>query len=183
MHLGAPSVNVPSEVKIGQEVTEELDCEPARFWVNRYLRPKYIWQPPAGSPPVDEPPIWIGELSFRAIEKGRPGYGLLALILVNKLADHLPLYRQRITFLRRGKPRDWQALAVSISSTNSPVLGYHLCKWTRMRLSRTGLMPVGSMIVINAVNSLKSALSRMQAHGAWLNAKLLKQTLSLAGEE
>ena len=89
------------KVKIGQEVTEELDCEPARFWVNLYIRPKYIWQPPAGTPPVDEPAILIGELPFRAIEKGRPGYGLLALILVNKFADHLPLYRQRSMFLRR----------------------------------------------------------------------------------
>jgi transposase len=89
------------KVKIGQEVTEELDCEPARFWVNLYIRPKYIWQPPAGTPPVDEPSILIGELPFRAIEKGRPGYGLLSLILVNKFADHLPLYRQRSIFLRR----------------------------------------------------------------------------------
>jgi transposase len=89
------------KVKIGQEVTEELDCEPARFWVNLYIRPKYLWQPPAGTPPVDEPSILIGELPFRAIEKGRPGYGLLSLILVNKFADHLPLYRQRSMFLRR----------------------------------------------------------------------------------
>jgi transposase len=89
------------KVKIGQEVTEELDCEPARFWVNLYIRPKYLWQPPARTPPLDESSILIGELPFRAIEKGRPGYGLLALILVNKFADHLPLYRQRSMFLRR----------------------------------------------------------------------------------
>jgi transposase len=88
-------------VKIGQEVTEELDCEPARFWVNLYIRPKYKWEPPRGTPQLDEPPIFIAELPFRAIEKGRPGYGLLSLILVNKFADHLPLYRQRQIFLRR----------------------------------------------------------------------------------
>lgn len=90
------------KVKIGEEVTEELDCDPARFWVNRYIRPKYKWEPPKGIVIVEEPPIVIGELPFRAIEKGRPGYGLLALIVVNKFADHLPLYRQRQIFLRQG---------------------------------------------------------------------------------
>ena len=33
-------------------------------------------------------------LPSRPIERGRPGPGLLAHVLVSKYADHLPLYRQ-----------------------------------------------------------------------------------------
>ena len=38
----------------------------------------------------------------RPIERGRPGPGLLAHVLVSKYADHLPLYRQSQIFEREG---------------------------------------------------------------------------------
>ena len=41
-------------------------------------------------------------LPSRPIERGRPGPGLLAHVLVNKYADHLPLYRQSQVFERDG---------------------------------------------------------------------------------
>ena len=41
-------------------------------------------------------------LASRPIERGRPGAGLLADVLVNKYADHLPLYRQSQIFAREG---------------------------------------------------------------------------------
>ena len=31
-----------SMVKIGEEITEELELEPGRLYVNRYVRPKYV---------------------------------------------------------------------------------------------------------------------------------------------
>src|SRR3546814_18936353 len=36
------------------------------------------------------------------IDKGLPATGLLAQILINKFADHLPLYRQEAIFKREG---------------------------------------------------------------------------------
>ncbi len=39
-------------------------------------------------------------LPSRPIERGRPGPGLLAHVLVDKYADHLPLYRQSQIFAR-----------------------------------------------------------------------------------
>jgi transposase len=36
------------------------------------------------------------------IDKGIPTTGLLAQVLVNKFADHLPLYRQEAIFGRSG---------------------------------------------------------------------------------
>jgi transposase len=41
-------------------------------------------------------------LPSRPIERGRSGPGLLAHVLINKYADHLPLYRQSQIFERDG---------------------------------------------------------------------------------
>ena len=50
-------------------------------------------------------------LPSRPIERGRPGPGLLAHVLVNKYADHLPLYRQSQIFDREGLDLDRSTLA------------------------------------------------------------------------
>ena len=81
---------------IGKEVTEELEYEPAKYYIKRYIRYKYA--------PKDKEGVVIGELPGRAIEKGIPGAGLLASILVDKYCDHLPLYRQLQRFKRADIP-------------------------------------------------------------------------------
>ncbi len=81
---------------IGQEVTDELEIQPARLYIKRYIRHKYA--PAGGGAPR------IGALPDRVIDKGIAGPGLLATILVDKYADHLPLYRQRQRFAREGIP-------------------------------------------------------------------------------
>ena len=79
---------------IGEDVSEVLDYVPGRFRVIRHVRPKLacvkcdcITQVPAPS---------------RPIERGLPGAGLLAHVLVSKYADHLPLYRQSEIYAREG---------------------------------------------------------------------------------
>ncbi len=47
----------------------------------------------------------------RPIERGRPGPGLLAHVLVSKYGDHLPLYRQSKIFERDGSDLDRSTLA------------------------------------------------------------------------
>lgn len=81
---------------IGKEVTEELECVPAKLFIRRYIRYKYA--------PKSKEGVVIGELPERIIDKGIPGPGLLATILVDKYMDHLPLYRQRQRFLRENIP-------------------------------------------------------------------------------
>ena len=81
---------------IGKEVTEELECVPAKLFIRRYIRYKYA--------PKNKEGVVIGELPERIIDKGIPGPGLLATILVDKYIDHLPLYRQRQRFLRENIP-------------------------------------------------------------------------------
>jgi transposase len=89
-----PQGNLEEMVCIGKEITEELDCTPAKLFIRRYIRYKYA--------PKDKEKtgVVMGELPERVIDKGIPGYGLLARILVDKYMDHLPLYRQKQRFLR-----------------------------------------------------------------------------------
>jgi transposase len=89
-----PEQDVTDLKKIGDEVTEELEYEPGKLYVNRYIRPKYAL-------PLDEGVI-IANLPTRPIEKGIAGPGLLSHVLVSKYVDHLPLYRQRQQFKRHG---------------------------------------------------------------------------------
>jgi hypothetical protein len=49
--------------------------------------------------------------SSRPIERGRPGPGLLAHVLVSKYADHLPLYRLSQIFAREGVDIDRSTMA------------------------------------------------------------------------
>ncbi|QNL49815.1 IS66 family transposase [Olivibacter sp. SDN3] len=87
-----PQGDLADMVCIGKEITEELECEPAKFYINRYIRYKYT--------PKNGDGVRIGGLPERVIDKGIPGAGLLAMILTGKYMDHLPLYRQKQIFAR-----------------------------------------------------------------------------------
>ena len=82
---------------IGKEVTDQLELIPAKLFIKRYIRPRYIKQ-------VDEEGLnhqgVIAELPEFPIEKGIAGPGLLAQIVVDKFVDHLPIYRQIARFKR-----------------------------------------------------------------------------------
>jgi len=87
-----PEGDLSEMVCIGKEITEELECVPARFFIKRYIRYKYTTKDGEG--------VVIGQLPERVIDKGIPGSGLLASILTDKYLDHLPLYRQKQRFAR-----------------------------------------------------------------------------------
>ncbi len=80
--------------KIGEEITEELEYEPGKLFVNRYVRPKY-------AKPGNEG-IIITPMIDRPLPKAIVGPGLLAQIIIDKYVDHLPLYRQMERFKREG---------------------------------------------------------------------------------
>lgn len=89
-----PTEDIAGLKKIGEEITEELELEPARFIVNKYVRPKYAR--------INGEGVIIGELPSRPIDKGIPGPGFLATIITDKYLDHLPLYRQMQRYERMG---------------------------------------------------------------------------------
>ncbi len=84
-----------AKVRIGADITEELDYMPASFVVREYVRPKYA----CGR---CQQGVVQATLPARPIDKGRPGPGLLAHVVSSKYADHLPLYRLEHIFQRHG---------------------------------------------------------------------------------
>ena len=82
---------------IGKEVTDKLELIPAKLFIKRYIRPKYI--KPEDDQKLDCKGI-IADLPSFPIEKGIAGAGLLAQIMVDKYVDHLPIYRQVQRFAR-----------------------------------------------------------------------------------
>ena len=97
---------------IGEEVSEQLDYEPARFLRRRLIRRKYVHRAQ-----IDEPPV-IAALPEKLQERGLAAPGLLAQIIVGKYCDHLPLYRQEQiygtrhgVYLPRQTMATWMGLA------------------------------------------------------------------------
>lgn len=89
--------------QFGEDVSEQLERIPASFKVIRHVRPKFAC---AGCQSVIEAPA-----PARPIDRGLPGPGLLAHVLVSKYADHLPLYRQSQIYAREGVDLDRSTLA------------------------------------------------------------------------
>lgn len=90
----APQQNIEGYKKIGEEITEELDYEPGKLFVNKYVRPKYA--------KPDHDGVIIATMPERPLPKAIAGAGLLAQIVIDKYVDHLPLYRQMERFKREG---------------------------------------------------------------------------------
>ena len=98
--------------RIGEEISEQLDYEPARFFKRRTVRPKYVRRGDMETAPVIAPlPPSLQDACLAAP-------GLLAAIIVGKYCDHLPLYRQEFIYKTRHRviiPRQtmsrWMALA------------------------------------------------------------------------
>src|SRR3954464_13833121 len=89
--------------RIGQDEREVLEYVPSSFKVICHVRPKLscrscetIVQSPMPSLPI---------------ERGRPGPGLIAHVVVSKYCDHTPLHRQSVIYAREGVELDRATLA------------------------------------------------------------------------
>ena len=105
-------------LKAGSAVTEMLDYVPASFRVIRHHQPRFVCkgcdtQITARMP---TPPI----------ERGKPGPGLIAHVLIAKYCDHLPLYRQSGIYAREGVDLARSTMADWVGRANvllSPLVG------------------------------------------------------------
>ena len=104
-----PTIDITGCKKIGEEITEVLEWEPGELFVKKYIRPKY-------AKPYNEG-IVTGSLPSRPLEKAMAGAGLLAQIVIDKYADHLPLYRQMQRFERSGVKLPYSTLTDWVGST------------------------------------------------------------------
>jgi transposase len=86
----------PAEVKdnpeafrcIGEEITEMLDYQPAKFFRRQIIRRKFVRRDEAELAPV------IAPLPESLQQRCIAAPGLLAQVIVSKYCDHQPLYRQ-----------------------------------------------------------------------------------------
>jgi len=109
---------------LGEDVTEELEYVPGRFVVNRIVRPRMTC---SCCEAFQQAP-----LPSRPIERGRPGPGLLAHVLVSKYCDHLPLYRQSQIYgrdgidLERSTLADWVGKSTSLLEPLANLVARHV---------------------------------------------------------
>ncbi|MBL4754468.1 MAG: transposase [Flavobacteriales bacterium] len=133
-----PEGLVEGSKKIGEEVTEILEYNPANIFVRRIVRPKYAKPGNSG--------VVIAELPSLPIPKGNAGASVLAHILVSKFIDHLPFYRQRQIFKR-------QKLEISDSTLGSWFNASQLSVASSLRSIHVGILPV-----LNSTDSLSTII-------------------------
>jgi transposase len=85
-------------VQIGEAVTEKLDYTPASLFVQRTVRPKYVVRF-AKLPEC----MVVADLPLEAMPKCKAAPGLVADVIVSKMVDHMPLYRQEKRHSRQGE--------------------------------------------------------------------------------
>ena len=90
-------------VKIGEDISEQLDVTPAVFTVHRHIRPQYACRACETVTAAPIPPA--------VIDGGLATPGLLSWVVISKYADHLPLYRLEQMAGRQGVPLASSTLA------------------------------------------------------------------------
>jgi transposase len=84
-----------AKCEIGCEKSERFEYVPARIVRHEIIRPKLAC-------PCGQGTVSIAPLPPTPVEKGYPGPGLIAQVMLSKYDDHLPLYRQEQQFERLG---------------------------------------------------------------------------------
>jgi len=121
--------------KVGQDVTEILEYRPGRFEVVRHVRPAFSCRTCEAMVQAPMPSL--------PIERGRPGPGLLAHVLVSKYCDHLPLYRQSEIYARdgvdlpRGLLAGWVGRGASLAEPMAAFIGRHALAGLRVHADDT----------------------------------------------
>jgi transposase len=72
--------------RIGEDVTRELELQPAKLEAHIHVRPKYACR-------CCKVGVCAAPLPQRPIPGGIAGPGLISEVIVSKFGDHLPLYR------------------------------------------------------------------------------------------
>jgi transposase len=105
-------------VKIGEDISEQLDIIPAKIRVIKHIRFKYACK-------TCEEQIKIASMDPQPIPKSLASPGLLAHVAVSKYEDSLPLYRQEQIFKRIGIDLPRSSLAswmIKASQLLSPII-------------------------------------------------------------
>jgi transposase len=106
---------------IGTQTAEQLDYDPAAYFVRRTVRRVYACrQCERASVPAERRITTAGPAQVGPVPKGLCGPGLLAFVVASKFADHLPLHRLAGVIGRSGVAvapstlGDWAAAAAGL---------------------------------------------------------------------
>jgi transposase len=95
IHIDPPG-DLSGMVRIDEVITDKLEIVPAKAYIKRYIRGKYVVK---GNPQAG---VLIAELPDEVADKSIAGPSVMAQVVGDKYADHLPLYRQQQRFSRHG---------------------------------------------------------------------------------
>lgn len=145
--------------RIGEDVSEKLDHTPGVFTVEQHVRGKWACR--------ECETLIQAPVPAQLIDKGIPTAGLLAHIMVAKIADHLPLYRQEKIFGRAGVMIARSTLAQWVGQTGmqlqplvacahgsatAKALDYSLKRWVALtRYLEDGAVPIDNNQVENQI--------------------------------
>ena len=114
-------------VQIGEDVSEQLDVEPARFFVQRHLRPQYACRACQT--------VSAAAIPAAVIDGSLAAPGLLAWVVTQKYLDHLPLYRIEQLSERQGAGIARSTLAEWVGRVGVALqpLADRLAQWLKQR--------------------------------------------------
>lgn len=98
-HIYPENINPEICTELKPEVTEILERDPARWYVRRIIRHKYVLKSQSED---SEKQIVTATMPALPIAKSYAGASLLADIIINKYVNHLPFYRQIQMFKQQG---------------------------------------------------------------------------------
>lgn len=129
-------------VRIGEEQHESIETTPAKTYVLVTIIPKYKITPATDSGKTE---IISASAPERPLAKCLAGASLLAQILVDKICDHLPLYRQHKRLERNGVTIpyntfiDWAGKAIDVLSVLGDALIKEIIQSSYIHVDETGL--------------------------------------------
>jgi transposase len=121
--------------KVGEDITEVLDYVPGHFEVIKHIRPAFSCRRCESMVQMAMPSL--------PIERGQPGAGLLAHVVVSKYCDHLPLYRQSGIYAREGVEldratlADWVGKMAALVSPLVEAVGQHVMAAEKLHVDDT----------------------------------------------
>jgi len=100
-HIYPGNINLENWTELAPEITEVLERDPARWFVRRIIRHKYVLKDKSLVQDIEKQ-IITAPMPLLPIAKSYAGPTLLADIIIDKYVNHLPFYRQIQMFKQQG---------------------------------------------------------------------------------
>lgn len=98
-HIYPENIDLDNSTELEPEITELLERDPARWYVRRIIRHKYVLKTQTEDTAKQ---IVTAPMPSLPIAKSYAGASLLADIIIDKYVNHLPFYRQIQMFKQQG---------------------------------------------------------------------------------